>query len=124
MELIQPSETLELVHAHGNWSISQDSGFSPVQLIAASAAACSTYVFEKLLDERGIPYELKKVLFDYQLGVYYPNPVTRVDVQFFIKANARVRNEIEHVFYQIAENCPVIQSLHPRIKINESIIFD
>ncbi|MCL1631568.1 OsmC family protein [Sporolactobacillus sp. CPB3-1] len=123
MELIQPSETLELVHEHGNWQISQDIGFSPVQLVAASAAACSTYVFEKLLDERGIPYELDKVLFDYQLGVYYPNPIAKIDVQFFMKANDRVREEIESVFYQISEHCPVIQTLHPRVKVNASILF-
>lgn len=123
MELIQEADILELVHEHGNWSLNRETGFSPVQLLTASAAACSTYVFEKLLDEHGIPYEMKNVLFDYQLGAYYPNPIGKIDVQFFIKANQRVREEIEHVFYQIAENCPIIQSLHPRIKINESIVF-
>lgn len=123
MELIQPSEALELVHTNGNWLLDRESGFSPVQLVAASAASCSTYVFEKLLDDRGIPYEMKKVLFEYQLDVYYPNPVSQIDVRFYLKTRDRDCEEIKQVFFQIAENCPVIQSLHPRIKTNAFIVF-
>ncbi|MCO7174920.1 OsmC family protein [Sporolactobacillus kofuensis] len=123
MELVQTSDVLELVHENGNWLLNRELGFSPVQMVAASAAACSTYVFESMLDERGIPYEIKKVLFEYQLDVYYPNPVSKIDVQFYIKSNLNDREEIEHVFFQIAENCQVIQTLHPRVKVNASIYY-
>jgi uncharacterized OsmC-like protein len=123
MELIQERDRLELVHEQGNWCLKEGAGFSPVQLVAAATAACSTYVFENLLNMREVTYAMKKVVLDYQLGSYYPNPLARIDVQFVMQAEGRDREEVEHVFYQIAENCPVLQSLHPRIKVNESIRF-
>lgn len=123
MELIQSADTLELVHENGNWLLSRQKGFSPIQLIAASAAACSTYVFEQLLDGQQIPYQLINVSFDYQESTAYPNPISQIDVRFLIDVPRESQEAAKQIFMQIPGNCPVIQSLHPRIRINESVAF-
>ncbi|TGA98493.1 OsmC family peroxiredoxin [Sporolactobacillus shoreae] len=123
MELIQSSETIELVHENGNWLLSRQEGFSPVQLIAASAAACSSYVFEELLNRQRIPYQLIKVSFEYMENPFYPNPISKIDVRFLINVPKKNQEAAKQIFLQIPQNCPVIQSLHPRIKLNESVFF-
>ncbi|MFX3619492.1 MAG: OsmC family protein [Sporolactobacillus sp.] len=123
MELIQQSETLELVHENGNWLLSRTAGFSPVQMVAAAAAACSTYVLEELIGRDQIPCRLVRVLFDYLEDPAYPHPVSQINVLFYLQTDEKLHGEIRKAFLEIPQNCPVIQSLHPRIQVNESIIF-
>lgn len=123
VELIEQSETLELVHESGNWLLSREKGFSPVQLVTASAAACSTYVFEELMSRYQIPCRLIRVLFDYLEDPVYPNPVSQIHVFFYLQAEESQYEAIRKTFLEIPGNCPVIQSLHPRVQVDESIIF-
>lgn len=123
MELIQPSETIELIHENGNWQLGRGKGFSPVQLVAASAAACSAYVFEELLDQRQISYRLVRVSVDYVENPYPPNPIAQIDVRLLLEAAQPLQETVKHIFLQIPGHCPVIQSLNPNIRINESVFF-
>ncbi|EUJ58934.1 OsmC family protein [Listeria fleischmannii] len=50
-------EKIELQHETGNWPLIKEEGFSPVQITVAAVAACSAYVYAKLLDKKRIPYE-------------------------------------------------------------------
>lgn len=123
MELIQRSETIELVHENGNWLLGRDAGFSPVQLIAASAAACTVYTLETLLEQRQIACRMHRVIFDYEEEPYYPNPISRINVLLYLQTQTQSRDAIRQTFLEIPQNCPVLQALHPRIQVNESIIF-
>ncbi|MFT8390047.1 MAG: OsmC family protein [Sporolactobacillus sp.] len=123
MELIQPSEVVELVHKDGNWKLDRETGFSPVQLVAASAAACTIYTFEHLLEQKRMSCRVHRVLFDYVEDSYYPNPIVQIDILVYLQTVGQDREAIRTTFLEIPQNCPVLQALHPRIRVNESIIF-
>lgn len=123
MELIQPTETIELIHENGNWQLGRGKGFSPVQLVAASAAACSAYVFEELLDQRQIQYRLIRVSVEYTENPYPPNPIAQIDVRLLLEAAKSVQEAVKQIFLEIPGHCPVIQSLNPKIRINEAVYF-
>lgn len=123
MELIQPTETIELIHESGNWLLGRGHGFSPVQLVAASAAACNAYVLEELLDQRQIQYQLIHVSVDYAESHYHPNPISQIDVRLLLEVSGPEQETVKQIFLQIPAHCPVIQSLHPDIRINGSVFF-
>ncbi|MFT8872039.1 MAG: OsmC family protein [Sporolactobacillus sp.] len=123
MELIRTTDVLELVNESGNWPIGGNAGYNPVQLVAVAAAACSTYIFEQLLAERQIAGRALRVVFDYVQDDVYPQPIAQINVQLHMQADRSDWGSVQDVFLQLPEHCPVLQSLHPRIRLNEQIVF-
>lgn len=124
MKLIDKSGNLELVHKDGNWVLKKEIGFSPVQMTAASAAACSAYVYEKILKKQRIPFELIGVDIDYERNEETePRPISKIVVRISVKVAEKNQERAKKDAALIAANCPVVQSLNPNIDIVEQVEF-
>jgi Predicted redox protein, regulator of disulfide bond formation len=125
MELIEKSGHVELVHKDGNWILLRELGFSPVQTVVAATAACSTYVYEEILEKQRIAYKMISVDVDYERNTELTTqPLSKINVQFHILLSSDDQAKAIKDLSLIAKNCPVVQSLNPSIKVDESVTFE
>lgn len=124
LELIEDENGLELVHRNGNWVLKKEVGFSPVQTMVASVAACSTYVYQSVLENSNIAYQLHGVEFDYETASEGTvHPVTKINIQFKVTIDEGARERATRGLKLIAKHCPVIQSLADSIVVEEILVF-
>lgn len=115
---------LELAHERGNWILLKDLGYSPVQLLVASIAACGQYVFKSVLERSSIPGTLGNVWVDYEVDeTSKAHQLTKVSILFEMTVDAQNHDKATRALRLVNEYCPVIQSLDPNIIIEKSIHF-
>jgi uncharacterized OsmC-like protein len=124
VKLIEKNGQVELVREQGNWILHRGQGFSPVQTLVATAAACSTYVYEDILNKQGIAYRIDQVDVDYERDLTRPaHPVAKITIHFTARVSRTNRVKAEKDLRLIARNCPVVQSLSPSIAVQETVTF-
>lgn len=124
MELISSEKGIELVHQNGNWLLKKDIGFSPVEMLVASVAACGAYVYEKILTNSAIAFTTEKVTVSYERDSdKQAKPLSQVSITFFLHLSEADQGKAERALKLIGKNCPVIQSLDPEIEVIETAIF-
>lgn len=124
MELISSDNGFELLHKNGNWVLKKEIGFSPVEMLAASIGACGAYVYEKILTNSHIEFEIEQVEISYERTETKPaRPLSRVEITFSLRMNKAEQGKAERAIKLIAKNCPVMQSLDPEIAVVENLIF-
>lgn len=115
---------LELPHDKGNWVLLKDLGYSPVQLLVASIAACGQYVFKSVLERSSIPGTLGNVWVDYEVDdASKSHQLTKVSIRFDMTTDIQNQEKATRALRLVNEYCPVIQSLDPKIHIEKSIQF-
>lgn len=124
MELISSEKGIELVHKNGNWLLKREIGFSPVEMLVASIAACGAYVYERVLTNSKITFTTQRVEVAYERDVEKKtNPLKAVTITFYLTIPEKEQEKAERGIRLIAKNCPVMQSLDPEIVIKEQVIF-
>ncbi|MBP2098677.1 OsmC family protein [Enterococcus rivorum] len=124
MELISTEKGIELIHKNGNWIIKKEIGFSPVELLVASIAACGAYVYERVLTNSKITYKTQRVEVAYERSETKPaKPLSEVTITFYLEVPESEQGKAERATKLITKNCPVMQSLDPEIKVFEQVIF-
>ncbi|WP_088840835.1 OsmC family protein [Listeria sp. ILCC797] len=124
MHLKKVGKKVELLHETGNWPLIKEEGFSPVQITVAAVAACSVYVYAKLLEKKRIPFEDLEVDVDYEQDLEQPvHVIKKINVQFEVKVAAEFQQKAEKTVHLVKDACPVAKSMHPDIEITEQVRF-
>ena len=125
IELIQGKEGIELPHPNGNWVLLKDLGYSPVQSLAAAIGACGAYVYESILTKSQIPFEFERATVTYTRDEgRQSEPLKTVEINFEVKIAANYQERALRCLKLVAANCPVMQSLDPRIIVTETVKFN
>ncbi len=115
---------MELEHETGNWPLIKEEGFSPVQITVAAVAACSVYVYAKLLDKKRIPFEDLDVDVSYEQDLEQTvHVIKKIDVHFQLKVAEEFQKRAEKTVHLVKDACPVAKSMHPDIEIIEHVTF-
>jgi len=124
MELILTDVGVEVIHQNGNWLFKKDLGFSPVENLVNSVAACCVYVYENILKNSKVDFEVQKVLVEYTRSEKKPTkPINEITVTFYMLVPHEQQGKAERAAKLISKNCPVIQTLDKDVVINEVIKF-
>lgn len=125
MELISGKQGFELVSKNGNWILKEAIGFSPVEMLVASVGACGAYVYEKILTNSAITYQVENVLIDYERAEdKQAKPVSKISISFVLSnVSQNEQDKAERAMHLIEKNCPVIQSLDSSIEVTEAVRF-
>lgn len=124
LELIQGEEGLELPAESGNWVMLRDHGYSPVQSLVAAAGACGAYVYQSVLFNSKVPYTFEKILIDYTRDTNLPSkPLNKIEMTFYLSVPPEFQDKAIRALRLIERNCPVIQSLDPKIHVTETVSF-
>lgn len=125
MELISGKQGFELVSENGNWILKKEIGFSPVEMLVASVGACGAYVYEKVLTNSGIAYQVENVTIDYERAEdKQAKPVSKISISFVLSnVPQNEQAKAERAMGLIGKNCPVIQSLDASIEVSEVVRF-
>lgn len=124
MELIIGENGVELVHDEGNWNLKKGVGFSPGETLVAAVAACGTYVFEGLMKGSKVPHEIVKTLVDYENDESTRvKPVKKIVIDYYVKIEEEHRARAERLVELVPKNCPIMQSINPKIEVVENIHY-
>lgn len=118
---IDAQNHVELIHKNDPWTLAEDIGFSPLETLVAAAAACSTYVFRKILDKQRIDYTIQSVQADYEEGT--SKPLSRIDILFILSVDDTHKEKIEKDLKLVPKHCTVVRCLDPAIEVNEHVVF-
>lgn len=124
IRLIQGEKGMELPFETGNWVMLRSEGYSPVQSLVAAIGACGAYVYQSILESSRIEYTFTKVDIDYKRDTdIQSEPLKEVNITFFVSIEEKNHGRAERSLKLISKHCPVMQSLDPKIKVIEEIIF-
>lgn len=124
LTLINGENGLELERPDQNWILLKDYGYSPVQMLVASVAACGQYVFKSILERSSIEASLKNVAVSYDVDESSKShQVTSIAITFEVIAAPELHDKIGRTLRLVNEYCPVIQSLDPKIVIEKTIKY-
>ncbi|CEN28087.1 MAG: OsmC family protein [Lactococcus sp.] len=124
MKLVLGENGVELVHPAGNWHLKHTIGYSPVEALVASVAACSIYVYKKILENSGIDFELVDATVSYERDAdKKAQPVSEITINFEMKVAAADQKKTSRALRLIAPNCPVIQTLDASVVVEETVSF-
>lgn len=124
MELIFGEKGVELQHPEGNWQLKKGVGFSPVEMTAASVAACGMYVFEDILKNSKVDFRFDKVETNYERSETKPaKPISKVMIDFYLEVPQEQQERVLRISKMINKHCPVMQTLDPEVVIEEQVHF-
>lgn len=124
IELIQGKEGMELPVSSGNWVLLKDQGYSPVQSLVASVGACGAYVYQAVLENSKIPYVFERVKINYIRDAERKSePVKQIDLIFEVSIASELQERAIRSLKLVAPNCPVMQSIDPKIEVTETVRF-
>lgn len=124
MELIMGTNGVELVHANGNWDLKRGTGYSPAQALVSAVGACGVYVFTGMLEASGIAHEFVNAKLDYENDeTIRIKPIKKIEVNYFMKIDEKDRVRAERIMAMVPNNCPVMQSINPKIEVVELIHY-
>ncbi|GBG94828.1 peroxiredoxin [Ligilactobacillus salitolerans] len=115
----------ELQQETANWTLRADQGYSPVQMLASAAAACGGYVYQEVLENSKVPFEMKKAEVAYTRDEVdnKAHPLKEIELTFYLQVPADLQKKATSCLRLINRNCPVVQSLDPKITISEKAVF-
>ncbi|MDR1606084.1 MAG: OsmC family protein [Streptococcaceae bacterium] len=118
------NDQLLLVREGVRWVLKKETGYCPMQMVAAAAAACCGYVLSAILKRSMIPFVLDRVEAVYDRDEEKPaRPISAIALTFYVKVEASDQDRVTQALKSVAPTCPVIQSLDPAIELTEAIVF-
>lgn len=106
------------------WVLIREEGYSPVQMLVTSVAACAGYVYASVLEKSNVPHEIEKVTASYTRNMEKKtNPIQSIEVLIYTRVPVIQQEKAERCVKLISPNCPVIQSIDPNIEVIEKVIF-
>lgn len=125
LQIVKSDLGMELVSDRGNWIMKQDIGFSPVQSLVAAVGACGCYVYDRILTNSKVEHELLGVDINYETNQESKvHTVTKINLTFKLKVNADQQDLAVRTLTMVNKNCPVMQSLDPKIQIIETVVCE
>ncbi|MEG1503616.1 MAG: OsmC family protein [Enterococcus sp.] len=126
LEIYQHDENKFEMHTKkGEWILTKEKGYSPVQMLVSSVAACGGYVYISILENSKIEATISKIEVTYRRNEQKKaEPVSEIQLKF-IASNVPEADQKRaiHCLKLIPANCPVIQSLDPTIQVTETVEF-
>lgn len=115
----------ELPRPEDNWILKADQGYSPVQMVAAATTACGGYVYQEILTNSRVQFEMQKAEVSYTRDeVENPaHPIKTIEITFYLRVPAEDQKKATSCLRLIGRHCPVMQSLDPQIQVTEKVIF-
>ena len=124
MELVFGNDGIELVRENGNWNLKRDIGFSPVQALVASVAACGMYVFDGILSKSGIEHEFSNTTVSYEVDeMVRVKPVRLITIVYRMRVQESDKQRVERIVHLVSKSCPVMASLNPSIIVKEEVEY-
>ena len=124
LEFKRGAKGFELPQANGDWVMLREEGYSPVQMLASAIGACGGYVYESVLTNSKIPFEIERGTVTYtRSATKKAEPLENVTLVFYAKIPAEYQERATRALKLINPNCPVMQSLDPAIKVTEEVVF-
>lgn len=119
------SGSFELPRPDKNWTLKADQGYSPVQMVAAATTACGGYVYQEVLENSGITFEMQKaeVVYTRDEVENKAHPIKTIEITFYLRVPAEFQKKATSCLRLIGRNCPVMQSLDPKIEVTEKAVF-
>ncbi|MDT2755946.1 OsmC family protein [Enterococcus asini] len=124
LTLLKGNSGFELpIEGNPNWILKREAGYSAVQSLVAAAGACGGYVYQHILENSKIPYRFEKIEATYETSEIKPEPLTKISFIFYVDVAEEYRGRAERSLKLVSKNCPVIQSLDPKIEVIEAVRF-
>ncbi|MFC6314412.1 OsmC family protein [Lapidilactobacillus achengensis] len=106
------------------WTFKRGIGYAPVQALVSAAAVCESYVYQEILTNSKIPYTFQKTTVSYDRDPDgNVNPVQAMTITFYVTIPEAKQGLAQRALRLVAANCPVTQSLDPKIKITEQLVL-
>ncbi|MHC5268464.1 OsmC family protein [Enterococcus sp. LJL98] len=106
------------------WILTREDGYSPVQSLVTSVAACAGYVYASVLEKSKVPHEIEKITASYTRNMAEKtNPIQSIDLVIYTRVPVLHQEKAERCVKLISPNCPVIQSIDPKIEVVEKVLF-
>ncbi len=124
LTLIQGADKFELPTEQGNWVLVRGQGYSPVQMIVSAVAACGGYVYQSVLENSHVTFTFEKIEVDYTRdSARRAEPLDSIQLRFYVQVPEEQHEKAIRCLRLVSPNCPVIQSLDPTIKVEETAVF-
>lgn len=124
LTLYYESDRMTLTGSQEDWTLKRDKGYSPVQSLVAAAAACGAYVYQEVLENSKVAFEFEKVIASYtRVTEDRVGPIDSISLTFYLKVTEDQQDKAIRCLKLVSRNCPVIQSLDPKIKVIETAEF-
>lgn len=108
----------------GTWTLKRDIGYSPVQSLVLATTACAGYVYESILKNSQIPHTFHQATVSYENDEEHePHPVKKIAITFDVSVPKEKQALAERALRLVNGNCPVAQSLNPKISLTETVKF-
>lgn len=117
--------SFELPHDPENWTLKADRGYSPVQMIAAATACCGGYVYQEILENSHVPFEMQKaeVMYTRDEVENKAHPINKIEITFYLRVDKDLQKKATSCLRLIGRNCPVMQTLDPKVTVTEKAVF-
>ncbi|GEQ48294.1 peroxiredoxin [Tetragenococcus koreensis] len=107
-----------------NWILQQTQGYSPVEMLASSVAACCGYVYVSVLENSHVPHLFTRITLTYERDeAKKARPLSSIDLTFYLRVEKELQPKARHCLRLVLPNCPVVQSLDRDLVINECVQF-
>ena len=114
----------ELPHTPENWVLKADQGYSPVQLVVAATACCGGYVYQEILENSHVSFEMLQAEVSYTRNEEKSaQPLKQIEITFHLKVADEDQRKAISCLRLIDRHCPVIQSLDPEIEVTQKAVF-
>lgn len=124
LTLIQGEKGFELeVLGKENWIMRREMGYSPVQSVVASVAACGGYVYQHLLKNSSVSAIFHRVDVDYTRQEDSVGAIESITLTFLVSVEESDKVKAQSCLKLVSRYCPVIQSLNKSITIVETVQF-
>lgn len=108
-----------------DWELDDQENYSPLELTVISVAACGARVFQSMANKSNIGAELRDVQIHYtREDSDNARPLKTIELVYSVDAgNEKEERMSKAIVSRIERYCPVMQSLDPKITVNETIEF-
>ncbi|MGF9964839.1 OsmC family protein [Bacillus rhizoplanae] len=106
---------------YGELQIGKENGYTPLELLIASIAGCSSIVFRTILEKKRIMYDEFIIEAEIVRSEDLPKPVESVHLHYKIKAEGITQEQLEKALELAVKNCTIVQSVKDSIQVTETI---
>ncbi|PEZ06426.1 osmotically inducible protein C [Bacillus sp. AFS018417] len=106
---------------YGELQIGKENGYTPLELLIASIAGCSSIVFRTILEKKRITYNEFTIEADIIRSEVLSKPVESIHLHYKIKAEGITQEQLEKALELAVKNCTIVQSVKDSIQIIETI---
>lgn len=106
---------------YGELQIGKENGYTPLELLIASIAGCSSIVFRTILEKKRITYNEFTIEAEIVRSEVLSKPVESIHLHYKIKAEGIAQEQLEKALELAVKNCTIVQSVKDSIQVIETI---